>query len=189
MHIILMPVPGNIGTSLSEFFSGILGNRAADTDQHIVYSAWRTVQHTAIRTFPFNDALPFSNRRFHDPDFIHNSLLRSYQSAYAFPHGIVQSAKSENDVFIQCKARHLQPREASKKEKCSFLPLWYSVSGRSEAPPVRPLHIPKPLGHRNNFFLIRTTNQSCNIADMQVAKLHQHGFQGFSQRFGMIPAF
>ena len=73
--VILMPVPGNIGTALSEFFTGVLGNRAAEAHQHIKNSAGWTVQHAAVGSLAVDDALPFFYRGFHNADLIHKDLL------------------------------------------------------------------------------------------------------------------
>jgi len=75
MHIILMPVPGNIGTVLSEFLPGVLGNRAAKADQGIENSAGRAIQDTTVRSLAIDDPLPLFYRCLHDADFIHSGPL------------------------------------------------------------------------------------------------------------------
>jgi hypothetical protein len=153
MRVILMPVPGNIGASLSEFFPGILGDRAPDADEHIVYPAWRAVQDAAIRTFSFNNALPFSNRRFHNSDFIHRCLLRFQYFRHFF--GRCNAGKIKNRVCVEnqisCKETERRPVPTIR--------LWVALSGRSEAPPVRSLHMFKSLDHFDNLFPVSAANQ------------------------------
>lgn len=79
VFIILMPVPGNIGALLSEFFSGVFRDRAPDADEHVIYPARRTVQDTSVRAFPVNNTLPFFYRRLHNPDFVHEDLPVSFE--------------------------------------------------------------------------------------------------------------
>jgi hypothetical protein len=68
-----MPVPGNVGTFLSEFFPGVFGDGTSGADQHVVNPAGRTVQNATVRAFSVNNALPFSYRRFHDADLVHET--------------------------------------------------------------------------------------------------------------------
>jgi len=91
----LVSEPGNIRRPLAKFFSCIFGNGASEADKKLVYSARRTIQHTAVRAFFIYYLLPLPHRSFHNFDFIHDIIPKPLKK---FPPVPVHINAAPNDI-------------------------------------------------------------------------------------------